>query len=191
MKKMILTSGALANLLAAMVLLLCVNPALAALFEDSYDWNSSGTFQGRTYQEIGNNSSMFNYEWSQTINFAPAAAEVNWATLTLSYIKNSHTPTGEYWFLSDNNNLKIGNLVHSENQWEDQDFDISFLFTSSPVNSFTLALKLTENTTGMDKIYLDKCLIYGDYTPVPIPPTVLLMGTGLAGLIAIRRRRAD
>lgn len=201
MKKSVLTKAVLIGLVAETVLMGSVHHVLADTFNSSKDWADS-TYTAKdgtvtTYTEIsslpGNGS--FIYEWTQSVSFDPAATAVTSADLFLTYSGVKENSNAELWAF-DNDNLVSTKPISlnpaADGVWVTQIFNIQSLFTSFPITSVTLALHLSETTPGIDSIWLDKSVIKGNYTavaPVPIPSSMLLLGTGVAGLMFTGRRK--
>lgn len=79
----------------------------------------------------------------------------------------------EVWFRSGSQSI----------EWE------YWTFTASAAKSFTLVLGITEPetyNTAHGEAYFDNITLAP--TPVPIPPTVWLLGAGLVGLAGLRRK---
>ena len=160
----------------------------AALFSDTVDFYGSGTDSGRTYLELKGNTTNFVYRYSQDVTFFPPAAQINSAEIILSHRKNSDTP-GEVWLIYAGTYTRLGQLNWSQNSWLDQSFTLpGFLYSVISGGSWSLEVKLTEITTGTDKIWLDRSVLSGEYLPVPIPSAMLLLGSGLIGLVGVGRK---
>jgi hypothetical protein len=168
----------------------------ATSFTDIVDFSGSGTDGTRTYLELsGSGSPEFTYEYSHDIYFDPPAQSLNSATLTLSH-RGNNANEGEAWLISDTGSVFLGDLANSthEDTWVDQVFYLSNLLGSISGDTWTLELILHENTTGTDKLWIDKSVLTGDYTassssaPVPEPASMLLFGSGLLAYAGLRKR---
>jgi len=71
-------------------------------------------------------------------------------------------------------------------------FDNTASWFSQVVNNGIFTLALYESTQGKDNFTLNsaKLEIFGSAAPVPIPGAALLLGSGLLGVVALRKRRA-
>lgn len=166
-------------------------------FSSTKDWGGCSD-SGHTYIKVADLFNLFTYSWTQTIKFNPAALSVTAATLALTHKGNSNVNNewnllGEVWVLSGGSGLKVGNLESSKDDWVTQSFDIKELFSNfTGGESVTIALKLSETTQWLDRLWLDKSVISGTYTtaaaPVPIPGTATLLGASLLGLIGLGSR---
>lgn len=160
----------------------------AVYFTDTVDFYLTGTDDGRTYEEIGIVSSFFEFPYTHVIDFDPAALSITSATLTLTHKGNSAN-SGEAWLIYGGGNFLLGELMNSS-IWLDQEFVLpANLLSTISGDTWTLAIKLNETTTGMDKLWIDKSVVNGDYAPVAIPSALLLFGSGLLGLVGIDRKR--
>ena len=63
------------------------------------------------------------------------------------------------------------------------------LYSAINGGSWSMELVLSENTTGTDKLQIDQSVLSGTYVPTPIPAAAWFLGSGLLGLVEIRRRR--
>jgi len=163
-------------------------------FSNTVDFGGTGTDAGRTYVAVSDPNSppdsIYTFTYFHNITFSPPATSVLSATLTLSHMGNSNN-NGEFWIVGGGTSTYLGDLAKSNSAWVDQSFTLpSGLYNTVFGGTWSLQIRLTENTTGQDKIWLDKSVLYGTYegaAPVPEPGTVTLVGLGL-GAPALRRR---
>jgi hypothetical protein len=170
----------------------------AATYEDVVDWNGF-SWMGRDCKVIDDSNWLpgdpYPFEYEHTVSFNPPAGSIDTAILTLSHYGNySGWLNPELWFISADGGTFLGNLGVSgwEYGWVDQKFTLpETLFDTVEGGTWSLALKLEEGTGGcwdLDMLALDKSVLSGTYSAVPIPSTVWIFATGLMGLVGIRRK---
>ena len=183
-----------------------VNASLS--FNDEINWKNDGstyvdgeniTFRdgielsgkdGGDYDDIVGDGK-FTFTYLHEITFHPYAASIESATVTLSHLGNSNN-NGEVWLFYGDTSTLIGTLSNSTNanDWKDQDFTVSNeLLTGISGESWSLMLKLEENTSGTDKLTIDKSVLHGSYSPVPIPGAIWLLTSSLLCVAGLRKRR--
>jgi hypothetical protein len=76
--------------------------------------------------------------------------------------------------------------------WRMFSFDVSGYYSEDPLRPLTLQLLFNAGNTGDNQypsgVFLDGIRLQEN--PVPIPPTFVLLATGLIGLVGVRRRKA-
>ena len=174
--------------------------ATAITLTNTVDWNFNNT-GAQTFTEPSLPT------WTHSVTFNPAAQSFISATVAIRHMGNVAN-SGELWLMyNGTQSVLVGNLSGSGNSQTGQAFIIDtfqvpagLLPGGFPIGSWTLALKLTESTSGNDTITLDYStltVVYDDGqtvvpTVTPEPATLLLFGAGLAALAGVvRRRRAN
>jgi hypothetical protein len=127
------------------------------------------------------------------------------ATLFLRHNGNSNNDNGEVWFTASNTDIKIGELSASGgatwtlDSWLLSANILTEIESSTP---WSLTIRMFDNTPGKDKIKLDYSTLAGNYessiidpaiidpptNEIPEPSTILLLGTGIAGVGLLRKR---
>ncbi|MBT8338780.1 MAG: PEP-CTERM sorting domain-containing protein [Desulfatitalea sp.] len=179
---------------AAFLLVFCISltapgAANAYFFEDTVEWTGS-VKKGRDAILLNGSGSPFEFDYSHDVSFNPPAAEITGAVMTLSHYGNSGSDNGRLWLLADSGNNLIGKLGDSNSDWVDQEFVVpANLLTLLSGESWSLELTLSETTNGTDRLWIDKSVLLGEYTPVPVPGAVLLLGSGMIGWMVSRKKK--
>lgn len=162
--------------------------ANALPYSDTVDWNDF-TYFGRTAKLIDdtNLGDPYPFVYTHNVTFDPPAASIDSASITLSHRGNVTFGGLEAWLLSTAGNVQLGLLDASGGRWVDQVFELSSsVYSAISGGSWSLGLRLTEDTGGWDTIYLDRSVLQGEYTAaaaaVPEPSIMILLGSALVGL---------
>ena len=147
---------------------------------------------------------VFAYTYTHNVTFNPAAAAVNSAFLDLTFTGNRANGV-EAWFVYDQGSLADTQdtvttwkkicfvyfpVTSQDFDWATQTFDITDLVAGVTGNTWSIAFSIDENTwNDNEQMFLAESKVYGDYAPVPEPATLLLLGSGLAGLAFYRRKK--
>jgi len=172
-----------------LVLLAVPKMTFAISFSDTIDFAASGTqtvgSDTRTVTTV-NDDSPFIY--THLVTFSPPAQSIVSATLAITHTHVS--VNGELWTVTGGTSTFLGTLSESNGAWTTDTFTIpASLYPSFIAGTWSLAVKLTESTTGNDTFDLDKSVLSGTYltnsitaTNVPEPSAMFLVGFGLIGL---------
>ncbi len=180
-----------AALFAATLIAGLGNAHAALSFVDSHNFSGSGTDGGRDYFKLSGSGSPFVFTYNHNVTFIHPAASITYAQVVLSHNGNSNN-SGEVWILEGVNKTRIGNLDRSTmgNSWVEQAFVIPApLYSTISGGSWSLQLVLNENTSGTDELKIDQSVLSGTYIPTPIPAAAWLLGSGLLGLVVIRKKQ--
>ena len=178
-------------ILGFLILLAAPRMTLALSFSDIIDFAASGTqtvgSDTRTVTTV-NDDSPFIY--THSVTFSPPALSIASATVALTHTHVS--VNGELWTVAGGTSTFLGTLSESNGAWVTDTFTIpTALYPSFIAGSWSLAVKLTESTSGNDTFDFDKSVLSGTYvagsdtvaaTNVPEPSAMFLLGFGLIGL---------
>lgn len=166
----------LVTLLSVIWVCALASTASALPFSNTIDWSPNIDIYDR-------------YDYVHNLNLDPPGTSVNSATLSIRH-KNNQNNYFEVWYVWNEDSDYIGRLSDSMYGYVTDTFNLSqsILNEIADGNPWQLIIHLGENTSGYDRITLDRSTLAGDYNPVPEPASLILLGSGLAGL-AFRRRR--
>lgn len=164
---------------------------LTGNYTDTVDFYKSGSYDGRSYELIRDSP---DFSYTHSVNFAYPAIDVTSAFLKLTYADVSHS--GEVWVVQGGSSKTyIGTLDSTYGGWDTETFTVPYsLYSSVAGSTWNLLITFDETTSGTDTFKLDKSELYGCYTydpnpgTVPEPATMLLLGTGMIGLLGSRKR---
>jgi hypothetical protein len=174
--------------------------AVSIPFSNTIDFAASGTqtvgSDARTVTTIDDDSP---FTYTHSVTFSPAALSITSATLALTHTHVSSS--GELWTVTGGTSTFLGFLSESNGAWVTDTFIVpATLYPSFIANSWSLAVKLTESTSGNDTFDLDKSVLSGNYLTTsgavtaantPEPAALFLLGFGLIGLRAFISYRSN
>ncbi|MBU4185846.1 MAG: VPLPA-CTERM sorting domain-containing protein [Proteobacteria bacterium] len=156
--------------------------AEAASFSDTLsNWNEFGNVNHYNVTDSGS------YTHDLTDNI-PNGSKLESAYLTLDY---SGISPGESWNVkTDDGNIWIGTLVKLTCGTNSAQFELNQNALDEIMKNWTLTVWLSDTDTSVsNKMNLSQSTLCGEYTPVPIPGSALLLGSGVLCLVVIGRRR--
>ncbi len=159
--------------------------AAPILLEDTIMFSETGIDSGELLQYGGNRVNGLDYggdtvKWVHQYSFLPAVDYLIRGTLTLS-LRDDNDMAGDYGLL----------FTESESTWRfggEIDSGEGFAFDldlgSLADGQFMVLLKST-----LGDFTIDKSVLSIEYMPVSEPGTLVLLGSGLLGLVAARKKR--
>ena len=100
----------------------------------------------------------------------------------------------ENWMLNTSDAELIGNLSQSNilNGWKTDTWQLSQSIIGHMNDSGFLKILFWETTGGVDALFIDKMSLTTETSaaPVPEPATMFMLGTGILGISALRRKQA-
>ncbi len=183
MKKKLVAGLATGLLLLGFAGFTSANTLTDTTYFDANGTTATEDYVGHGYGSVNKLDGIFDYvTWEHQFTFDPAADVINSATLALSLRDDNDRD----WLIF---NLELGFGFGEDLSWDFGEVDTGVYSYNIGVSSlYDGAYRVTLASLGGD-FYIDKSELTIDYTPTPEPATMLLFGTGLAGLAGVARRK--
>ena len=183
--------------LISTLLILTAGQALAYNYNGPWEVNDldAGDFFALTIATVGGTATLSMYDNNPNISFAildnknPTAIPSSWYAMGMNMVTVYVFDVGGNWYADFDKTIAGAYALGATPEFKFMFTDsvgplllTNYDVTSSGSDSYVLAA--TDPTTGRPVM----SVVVSDVTPVPIPGAVLLLGSGLIGLIGIRRR---
>ena len=191
--------GLIVSIMAAAALLFTFNGTAQAIpFTDTVNFSGDGEYDGADYKIIFDMLIWPDFTYEHVLDSVPSGATLNSADLSLTHMLNGDWSImnfiGEVWYARSGGDIFIGDLSFSLCAWTTDTWTLGsdVLDEISSTDPLSLTVKLSQPMLiPIDGILaLDESVLAGDYTPIPEPATMILFGSGLLGLAALRRKRS-
>lgn len=186
--------------LAAVISLAMGGAVYAIPFSDVVNFTDDGSTWIRVYDyetnsgNPGDTGYVYAFSYEHSIAFDPPVGNINSAVLSLTHRGNAADQNSEAWFMWDNSDsVFLGFLSNSLLGPVTDSFALPPLaYASVWGGHWSIVISVDENTFDPnvpDGIKLDQSILSGDYSAVPEPTILMLMGGALFGLAGYGRKK--